>query len=422
MTIVVTKGDGLIRPPIGPDQLESGWILAVTPSYGVKTKFNATLSADSVGPCYVSSSTGFQVTVDPKKSITSASYPWTLLVYADIQTDSQGLIANRAGGDGWTFCVYSNKVQFYSSNSSAFVTGTLPAWTPGLNTFIITTQGGNTGSIYYNGVEYQIAGLSGLTQSPTTTELELLTWDSGLHVSAGNKLYLAAVASKTISPSEAKILTNNPWKIFRSTNKSIFFTATSATHAATGALVGTGSSISGSAERQPPGTVSHDATGALSGQGSTIAGAASRVHVFSASGGLVGQGSAISGTAVHNVPHLSSGGLVGQGSTIAGAATRTAASVSHDATGALVGTGSTISGTATNSGASTLTPQDLLNIADAVWAHSSAVHCQLLLTEVWGRLGLDPSAPLTSGTTQITFGSIVMAMTEAAGSVTVTRQ
>jgi hypothetical protein len=170
-------------------------------------------------------------------------------------------------------------------------------------------------------------------------------------------------------------------------------------HASSGDLVGQGSSVSGSADRQPPGTVSHDATGSLTGQGSTIAGSAARVHVFSASGNLVGQGS-----------------------TIEGSAARTGAAVSHDATGDLVGPGSSISGTATNSGTSTLTPQDLLNIANAVWAHSSAVHCQLLMTEVWGRLGLDPAAPLTSGTTQITFGSIVMAMTEVSGSVTVTRQ
>jgi hypothetical protein len=73
-------------------------------------------------------------------------------------------------------------------------------------------------------------------------------------------------------------------------------------------------------------------------------------------------------------------------------------------------------------GAITLTAQDLLNVADAVWSHSSAIHCQTLLTEVWGRLGLDISAPLISGTTQISFGAIVMAMTELAGTVTVTRQ
>jgi len=78
------------------------------------------------------------------------------------------------------------------------------------------------------------------------------------------------------------------------------------------------------------------------------------------------------------------------------------------------------SGSAT--GATTLTVQDLLDIADAVWAHSTAVHIELLLTEAWGRLGLDITAPLVSGQTEISFGSIVMALTEASGNVTCARQ
>lgn len=44
------------------------------------------------------------------------------------------------------------------------------------------------------------------------------------------------------------------------------------------------------------------------------------------------------------------------------------------------------------------------------------------LLEIWGRLGLDPSAPLVTGATSITFGDIVMAMTGDATSTTVTRQ
>lgn len=44
------------------------------------------------------------------------------------------------------------------------------------------------------------------------------------------------------------------------------------------------------------------------------------------------------------------------------------------------------------------------------------------LAEVWGRLGLDPSKPLVTGETQISFGDIVMAMAQAGNNVTVTRQ
>jgi hypothetical protein len=69
-----------------------------------------------------------------------------------------------------------------------------------------------------------------------------------------------------------------------------------------------------------------------------------------------------------------------------------------------------------------ITQGDIDAIANAVWAHSSAVLIEQRLLEAWGRLGLDPTAPLITGQTTITFGSIVMAMTEAAGNITVTRQ
>jgi len=61
-------------------------------------------------------------------------------------------------------------------------------------------------------------------------------------------------------------------------------------------------------------------------------------------------------------------------------------------------------------------------IAAAVWAHASAQQIAVRLAEVWGRLGLDPAKPLFNGQTQITFGDIVLALTESGGNVTVTRQ
>jgi hypothetical protein len=50
-------------------------------------------------------------------------------------------------------------------------------------------------------------------------------------------------------------------------------------------------------------------------------------------------------------------------------------------------------------------------LADSVWNHGSAAGVAEHLAEVWGRLGLDPSKPLISGQTQISFGDIVMALT-----------
>jgi ribosome modulation factor len=60
--------------------------------------------------------------------------------------------------------------------------------------------------------------------------------------------------------------------------------------------------------------------------------------------------------------------------------------------------------------------------ANAVWLHVTGAAIAVRLAEAWGRLGLDPSKPLVTGQTHITFGDIVMALTEAGGEVTVTRQ
>ena len=65
---------------------------------------------------------------------------------------------------------------------------------------------------------------------------------------------------------------------------------------------------------------------------------------------------------------------------------------------------------------------DPASIASAVWAHASGAAVATRLAEAWGRLGLDPSKPLVTGQTSITFGDIALALAEAGGSVTVSRQ
>lgn len=58
--------------------------------------------------------------------------------------------------------------------------------------------------------------------------------------------------------------------------------------------------------------------------------------------------------------------------------------------------------------------------ADITSRASSSVQTQML--EVWQRLGLDPDSPMTTNNTTISFASIVQAMVEVNGAVTVTRQ
>lgn len=68
------------------------------------------------------------------------------------------------------------------------------------------------------------------------------------------------------------------------------------------------------------------------------------------------------------------------------------------------------------------TGSDPLAVATAVWNHASALATITKLQEAWGRLGLDPLAPLITGQASVTFGDVVMAITEAANQVTLTRQ
>jgi hypothetical protein len=60
--------------------------------------------------------------------------------------------------------------------------------------------------------------------------------------------------------------------------------------------------------------------------------------------------------------------------------------------------------------------------AAAVWAHASGAQVVLRLAEAWARLGLDASKPVAQSDTEITLGDLVLAITEASGTVTVTRQ
>lgn len=120
---------------------------------------------------------------------------------------------------------------------------------------------------------------------------------------------------------------------------SIYDASSGTSHAATGALVGPGAVVAGSAAR----TRAHGSSGALTGPGAQIVGTAQRNAAHTSSGALTGPGSTVSGSAARTRQHASSGDLTGQGSAVAGSAARTR---QHAATGDLTGPGSTLSGSA----------------------------------------------------------------------------
>jgi hypothetical protein len=140
-------------------------------------------------------------------------------------------------------------------------------------------------------------------------------------------------------------LQNNPWQIFRAKPRVLYFDVGGGgtTHATTGALIGQGSTITGSSARLRAFATS----GVLVGQGATIAGAAARTRLHATTGALTGSGSTLSGAANRLRAFATTGALTGSGTTVDGQAQNGVGAVTHDTTGALTGSGTTVAGTAT---------------------------------------------------------------------------
>jgi hypothetical protein len=147
-----------------------------------------------------------------------------------------------------------------------------------------------------------------------------------------------------LKPEHMIALTGNPWQVF-APQRPLYADVQSGavSHSATGALIGGGAVIVGSAAH----IAKHAATGVLAGGGAVIVGSASSKTTRAATGVLVGQGAVVAGTAARIRIHPSSGTLTGQGAVIVGSAARTRV---HPATGVLQGAGAVITGDADRSG------------------------------------------------------------------------
>jgi hypothetical protein len=108
--------------------------------------------------------------------------------------------------------------------------------------------------------------------------------------------------------------------------------------------------------------------------------------------------------------------------TAAGALIDSRAHSNSNAMGDLAGGSAQIEANAIRKTPGILEPATIAAIADAVWAHSSAIQIEQRMLEAWGRLGLDPSKPVTQGDTEISFGAITLALAiDSTGTGTITR-
>ena len=220
----------------------------------------------------------------------------------------------------------------------------------GIATSVLTSGGLCTLGGGFNGTAYAMYRNGLLTASGTGNAIAP---GAGYIKVAGSRdvygvtgdIFLVAIWDRLPTAEEYASLHANPYQLFAPLPRRIWVPVSAggvATHDASGALVGPGAVIAGSAAH----IAKHATTGALVGPGSTVAGASARTRAHPTSGALTGPGSVVSGAADHTTPggtHDTTGGLVGPGAVIAGSAAHIA---KHTTSGALVGPGSVISGAA----------------------------------------------------------------------------
>lgn len=212
---------------------------------------------------------------------------------------------------------------------------------------ISATKNGTTHRVGINGVFSSGTIGNASTAFTNATLTRQIGADLGDTAAAWNG-YVDVVAGwdRALSVAEINALTDNPWQIFRPIQRRIWVPVAGGgpvTHAATGALVGAGSTVAGAASR----TRVFSSAGVLQGAGALLSGSADRTGaptVHDASGALLAAGSALSGAAQRLALHGSSGVLAGDGAALSGNASRVAAAVAHTASGALVGPGAQVNG------------------------------------------------------------------------------
>lgn len=271
---------------------------------------------------------------------------------------SRSITPTSSGSALWMPCADWNQTNTFAAganctiqgtyNETGFMTCTIvrPTTQPRTDAAAFTLSETDTGAtIAY--IAFEIQAAAGATTHDATGALtgpgSTITGSSSL-TSNGAKIPFATTRKRKKKPAYDELTgfyNTNPFAEFSAELSPLWYNAGGpATHTTTGALVGQGSVITGSATRFR----SFSTSGTLIGQGSIITGISVHLALHTTTGALLGQGSVIAGAAARFRSHDTSGALIGQGSEIVGAASRSAGAVTHDTSGALTGQGSTIVG------------------------------------------------------------------------------
>jgi hypothetical protein len=301
----------------------------------------------------VTAISGSRVTVDSLSTVVSADYMGVYTIHGRV---------NSSGSDTWTITKSAGffsegptcQVQFYSvadntnfvrqqqvaGNGSGPLTRAVNSTTTDLVDAWSMTDGGGSPSGAITG--FTAVGIEQTTNADKSRVFQANSpGASSTSITGPNHPYVGLViasifdASSSVSHASSGALVGPGSSIVGSA-------ARIRAHASSGELTGPGSSIAGSTNR----TRAHAASGVLAGPGSELSGSASRTRAHGSSGDIVGPGAVLDGSAARARQHGSSGDLIGPGSAIAGSADHQGAAGTHDATGALVGPGSVVAGSA----------------------------------------------------------------------------
>jgi hypothetical protein len=275
------------------------------------------------------------------------------------------------------FCIFQSQIELICGNT-AIVAASTNSGLANNRTFVVglTHDGSGAGStIFYidgkqlntvSGTQSFVADGSGTMFVKHDGSTNPLVGSLGLHLDFNTVL----------KPEQMIALTGNPWQVF-APQRPLYVDVQSGavSHAATGALIGGGAVIAGTAAHiakhaatgvlagggavivgAASSATTRAATGVLVGQGAVVAGSAARIRIHPSSGTLTGQGAVIVGSAARTRVHPSTGVLQGDGALIIGDAERTGSASTHDATGELIGAGAVIVGSATRTGDTPIPP------------------------------------------------------------------
>lgn len=288
-------------------------------------------------------------------SVVGPSAAVTILTGVIATAGTPTIVASNQSDTGFTVLAFrglSSGTAHKSGSSAAAISPQVVSLSPTVDCVLVTCWGTET-----------TGGFTTFSTSQTTFQSDgshadaqgynLLMAGGGGPYSCGTNVTSATTANSTVVvmlPIASGAVTHTSTGAIVGSGAVLVGSAThKAKHTTSGAITGPGAAVAGTSAHK----TKHTTSGAIAGPGSALAGGAKRFRAHGASGVLTGAGAALAGIARRFRSHGSSGAIAGPGATLAGTAAHSAATGSHATAGALIGPGAMLAGGAQRTSGST---------------------------------------------------------------------